>query len=187
MTKKKYLILSISLIVVYLSIAVIAFSFANLSREEIFDKGYIVGFLLALSSIPYLFIYLIEDGFHKPQKAVYGAFGIIGIAIGLTSFFLEKKDMATLNTICMIRGIFDIIRLTDALTDIIPMISVEKRKLEIIDFLVSIGEAIIGVLLIIDGFEGLQFHFFFMGCASSILLVKCVIELFCNNRANKNA
>ena len=93
MTKKKYLILSILLIVVYLSIAVIAFSFANLSREEIFDKGYIVGFLLALSSIPYLFIYLIEDGFHKPQKAVYGAFGIIGIAIGLTSFFLEKKDM----------------------------------------------------------------------------------------------
>lgn len=186
MTIKKSTILFTSLMFLYVCVAVVSFIFATLPEETIFDKGFIVGFLLALSSAPYLLIFWVKDGFNNERKAVYGAFGIIGIALGVTSLFLEQKNVDVLNTICMIRGIFDIVRLTVVLTDIIPSISIDKNKVEIIDLLVSVGEAIVAVFLIIDGIEGVQVHFFYMGIAAIILLGKCVLEIILKFKKTKN-
>lgn len=169
---KKVNILYLSLLFIYAAVAVVAFVFASLSQETIFNNGAIVGALLALSSVPYLFIFVIQDGFNNPKKSVYAAFGIIGVVLGVTCFFLESNNLLVLNTICTIRGIFDIVRLTIVLTDIIPTIFCEKKKIEIVELLVSIGETIIAVFLIIDGFDGVRTHFFYMGCAFVVLFVK---------------
>ena len=174
------------LTLLYLVIAIISFVFSSLSQETVFENGGVVGDLLALSSLPYLLIFVIEDGFNNPKKSVYAAFGIIGIVLGITCFFLETEDILVLDTICTIRGIFDIIRLTVVLTDIIPMVLVEKRKIELVDFAVSIGETVIAVFLIIKGFNHVRTHFFYMGCASIILLLKYVVVYFHKKRIFRN-
>lgn len=166
------------LLFLYAGVAAVAFSFASLSQEVVFEKGQIVGVLLALSVLPYFLVFVLEDGFNNPKKSVYAAFGVIGVALGITCFFLESKNVVVLDTICMIRGIFDIVRLTIILTDIISMILIEKRWIELVEFFVSVGEAIIAVFLIIDGFEGVRTHFFYMGCAFVILFAKYLVENF---------
>ena len=181
---KKVNILYLSLLFFYFATAAVAFSFAFLSQEVIFENGRVVGALLALSSVPYLFVYAIAQDFKSNRKAMYAAFGIIGIVLGITCFFLEQPNIEVLNTICMIRGIFDIVRLTIILADIIPSIF-ERKWIEIIELLVSIGETIIAVFLIIDGFEGVRTHFFYMGCAFVILLFKGILEMILEIRKRK--
>ena len=182
---KKVNILYLALLFFYFATAVLAFTFAFLDQQVIFENGRIVGALLALSAIPYLFVYAIAQDFKTPRKSMYAAFGIIGVVLGITCFFLEQPNIEVLNTICMIRGIFDIVRLTIILADIIPSIF-EKKWIEIVELLVSIGETIIAVFLIIDGFEGVRTHFFYMGCAFVILLAKGVLELIIEKRKEKN-
>ena len=182
---KKVNILYLSLLFFYFATAAVAFTFAFLSQDIIFENGRVVGALLALSSVPYLFVYAIAQDFKSTRKAMYAAFGIIGIVLGITCFFLEQPNIEVLNTICMIRGIFDIVRLTIILADIIPSIF-EKKWIEIIELLVSIGETIIAVFLIIDGFEGVRTHFFYMGCAFIILLLKGILEMIIEKKKEKN-
>lgn len=175
MTKKSK-ILYLTLLFLYAAVAVVSFVFASLRDETINSKGELVGALLALSSLPYLLVFVVHDGFHNPKKSVYGAFGIIGVVLGITCFFLETTSTTVLDTVCLIRGTFDIVRLTIVLTDIIPMIFIEKKRLEIVELFVSIGETIIAVFLIIEGFAGVRTHFFYMGCAFVILFAKCIVD-----------
>lgn len=175
MSKKKVNILYLSILFFYAFIAIVAFFFASLSEETIFEHGRTIGVMLALSSAPYLLIFVLQDGFNNPKKAVYAAFGIIGIVLGITCLLLETAEIEVLDTICMIRGIFDIVRLTIVLTDIIPTICTEKKYEEIAELAVSIGETIIAVFLIIDGFDGVRTHFFYMGCAFVALFVKFLV------------
>ncbi|MCQ2754882.1 MAG: hypothetical protein MJ231_07535 [bacterium] len=182
---KKVNILYLTLLFFYAAVASVAFVFASMSQETIFNNGRIVGARLALSYAPYLFVYAIAQDFKSTRKSMYAAFGIIGIVLGITCFFLETPNIEVLNTICMIRGIFDIIRLTIVLADIIPSIF-EKKWMELVELFVSIGETIIAVFLIIDGFEGVRTHFFYMGCAFVILFLKCLIEKLIEVRKEKN-
>mgnify|MGYP003311031252 CR=1 FL=1 len=173
---KKSKILYSTLLFLYAAVAAVSFIFASFRTETINSKGELVGALLALSSLPYLLVFVVQDGFNNPKKSVYAAFGIIGVVLGITCFLLETTNTAVLDTVCLIRGIFDIVRLTIVLTDIIPMIFIEKKKLELVELGVSIGETIIAVFLIIEGFAGVRTHFFYMGCAFVILFAKCLID-----------
>ena len=79
---RKVNILYLTLLFFYAAVASVAFVFASMSQETIFNNGRIVGAMLALSSAPYLFIYALAQDFKSTRKSMYAAFGIIGI-VGL--------------------------------------------------------------------------------------------------------
>ena len=153
----------------YLAIGVFVLVFANETREK---NNVILGILILLSSIPHLLIFVLQGGLKNGRKYSYLFFSIIGICIGLVTIF---KTSISLDKVCVMWGCFDICRSSFEIADTIPEIK-KHRWLELIELLISIGEIIIAILLIIDEFEGVRLHLIYFGVVFIVSAVKRILD-----------
>ncbi|MCQ2801213.1 MAG: hypothetical protein MJ222_00955 [Bacilli bacterium] len=166
---KKLNILYLCLVLLYLAIGIFVLVFANESREK---NNLILGALILLSSIPHLLIFVLQGGLKNSRKYLYLFFSLIGICIGLITIF---KTSISLDKVCVMWGCFDICRSSFEIADTLPEIK-NHKWLEFIELLISIGEIIIAILLIIDEFEGIRLHLIYFGVVFIISAVKRILD-----------
>ena len=166
---KKLNILYLCLVLLYLAIGVFVLVFANETREK---NNVILGVLILLSSIPHLFIFVLQGGLKNNRKYPFLFFSIIGIGIGLVTIF---RTSISLDKVCVIWGCFDICRSSFEIADIIPEIK-EHKWLELVELLLSTGEIVIAILLIIDEFEGIRLHLIYFGVVFLVSAAKRILD-----------
>ena len=166
---RKINILYLALVVLYLAIGIFVLVFSNESHEK---NNTILGVLILLSSIPHLIIFVSQGGLKHGGKYPYLFFSLIGIGVGLAAI-IDKN--ISLDKICVIWGCFDICRASFEISDIIPEIK-EHKWLELIELVISVGEIVIAVLLIIDEFEGIRVHLLYFGIVFIVSAVKRVLD-----------
>ena len=163
---RKINILYLALVVLYLAIGVFVLVFSNEGHEK---NNTILG---VLSSIPHLLIFVLQGGLKSGGKYPYLFFSLIGISVGLAAI-IDKS--ISLDKICVIWGCFDICRASFEISDAITEIK-EHKWLELIELVISVGEIVIAVLLIIDEFEGIRVHLLYFGVVFIVSAVKRILN-----------
>lgn len=177
---KKVNILYLCFLIVYVVVAAVAIIFGFLPEEVIFEKSKIVGALIALSSIPHLFIFVLQGSVNNKKKIPYAILGLLGIIFGLTCMYVPLNEY-TLDIICIVWGAFDITRSTYELTDVLPNLF-KKDWYDLIEVIISTGEIVVGILLIIHKFEGIKLHFIYLGFSFLVYFVRFLLpKLFGEN------
>lgn len=179
--KKVNILYLLSLLFIYVAVAAVAFYFGTRSTEIIEENYKIVGGLLLMSSIPHLIIFVLQDGLNNKKKIPYFVFAVTGIVLGIVGMYVKAIGLTTL---CLIWGIFDICRSSFEIIDVIPEIK-DKKWLEILEIVASVGEIVIAVFLIMDRVEGLNLHFYFLGSVFLLYFVKYIISIFIDKKEAK--
>ena len=150
-------------IVFYIVIAVLAFIIAY---KDINDGRIMLAVLILLSSVPHLLIYISDR-----RRLSYLIIGLVGLAFGI--LFLATP-IFTADEICMVWGCIDICR---GLTEIINVAPhVRKEKKELLEIAISLGDIVVGVLLIIHMSDGLVLHLTYLGIAFILSAIKNLLE-----------
>lgn len=173
----KYLVLQF----VYLMVATLAIIVGTKSLEEIGRNSYVLGAFIALSSIPHLIIFVIQDGLKNKEKIPYAVLGLVGITLGIVFIHLQGYS---LSMICLVWGIFDITRSSFEIADTVPELK-NKKWIEIVSLAISTAEIVIAILLIINRFEGVKFHLIFMGISFALYFAKETINFMLERRHEK--
>lgn len=176
MKKKKITklnILYLLLFIVYFGAALTAIILAYYSENTFLKKAEMIGGLVLISSIPHIFIFFIRGGFKNSRVIPYFAFAIIGIGFGTCTMFITD---IRIDTICAFWGALDICRSIYELFDVVPRLK-NREWLKATEIIVAFVEIIIGVLLIINRFDGILTHVKFMGFSFIVLLINEIIIL----------
>lgn len=166
---KKVNILYLMLFLVYVCVGTLVLVYANDAREK---NNVILGVLILLSSLPHVLLFILHGGFKNERKYPFLMFCIIGITIGLVAIFNNSFD---LNKICVIWGCFDICRSSFEIADIIPELR-RYKWLELIELIISLGEIIFAILLILDEFDGIRIHLIYFGVTFIVSAVKRLVQ-----------
>lgn len=165
-------ILSLALVVFYVTIAIVAIVFSN---TDLSDRNVLLAILILLSSVPHIALYFIHG-----DDASYLIIGLVGTAFGI--LFLANSDSFTDDQICMIWGCIDICR---GLTEIIIIApKLKNNKTELIEIAISIGDIVIGSLLIVHMLEGIRLHLIYLSIAFFISALKNVYDFFMERKEN---
>ena len=151
-------------LVFYLVIGVLAIIIAV---NDINDGQVMLSVLILLSSVPHILIYLLDR-----RKLAYLIIGLVGIAFGI--LFLSTPAF-TADQICMVWGCIDICRGVTEIINVAPTIKEDKR--EIVEIAISLGDIVIGTLLIIHMSNGLELHLIYLGIAFLLTALKNIVEL----------
>ena len=166
---KKLNILYLILFLIYVSVGTLVLVYSNDSREK---NNVILGILILLSTLPHLILFIAQGGFKNERKYPFLMFFAIGVTIGLVTIF---KSSIELNKVCVIWGCFDICRSSYEICDVIPELK-EHKWLELVEFLLSSGEIVIAILLIIDEFEGIKLHLIYFGIVFIVSAIKRIAD-----------
>ena len=161
-------------VIFYVAIGIFAIV---ISPQRFESQKFILALLILLSSVPHILIYIINR-----TKVSYLVIGLVGIAFG--SFFLAT-DVFDANQICMIWGVIDICRGLTEIINVAP--TIRKNKKEIIEIVISTGDIVVGVLLILHRADGLQLHLIYLGIAFLVTAAKLVTEYFVEVRRRRRA
>ena len=119
----------------------------------------ILGALIIVGSVPHFLIYIMD-----PKKSAFLLIGVVGLALGLIAIISNSFDI---NHICILWGALDICR---GLTEIYHSAPhVKHEKYELVDIAVSLGDIVIGALLIAHQAHGLKLHLIYFGIAFVIM------------------
>lgn len=153
-----------------IGVAAIVIAFVDLS-----DAKVALSILILLSSVPHFLIYLLDR-----HKLSYLIIGFVGLAFGILFLAVPAFDA---DQICMVWGCIDICRGLTEIINVAPTLKEDKR--EIIEILISIGDIVIGTLLIIHMSDGLQLHLMYLGIAFLLTAAKNVAELILEHKDEK--
>lgn len=165
------LIFRIILIIFYFLVAAIVFSFAFQDFEK--DNAHVIlGIATLLSGGAHALIYLQERGFETHKKSVYLMLSLLAACLGIIFIFTESLAVPQ---ICLIWGLFDIIRSSFELKEVIP--EVKENKLQIIEVFISCGDIILGILLCIHLAHGIPLHLFYFSAAYLLSAVNIILKM----------
>lgn len=161
----------IILIVFYMIVGMVVFAFAF----QDFEKEYahvLLGVATLVSGGAHALIYLLEKGYQTHKKSTYLMLSLLAVCLGIIFIFTEDL---TVGQICLIWGLFDIIRSSFELKEVIP--EVKENKLQIIEVFISTGDIILGVLLCIHLEHGIQLHLFYFAAAYLLSAVNVLLKI----------
>lgn len=181
MTKKlKFLnIIYLLLILFYITTGIIVLIYANKSYEK---NSVLLGVLIVLSSIPSLLSVVTQGKIKEPSSLLSIAFGLIGIAIGIVAAI---KTDAQIEKICIVWGTFDLCRAAFDICKTIPKLK-NHEYFELVELVLAIGEIAIAVLLVLDGFKGINLHLYYFGITFVVIGTKRFIDYLLRIFKKKN-
>ena len=164
-------ILYLLLVFCYIGIGIFVLFYSNEQREK---NNVILGLLILLSSVPHFFIYVVNGGRKNEKKYPYLAFALLGLTIGIVTICIPTISLAK---VCVMWGAFDLCRSSFEICDVIPELK-KHEWIELVELVLSLGEIVIAVLLIIDEFEGIRLHLIYFGIVFIVSGVKRIVENF---------
>ena len=164
-------------IVYYLAIGIFVFIIFN---QNFAENVNFLGTLIILSSVPHLLIYFIDR-----RRLTYLIIGLVGLAFGILFIATEQFDP---DQVCMVWGCIDICRGSTEIISIVPHL--RKHKIEWIEIAISLGDIIIGTLLIIHMAGGIKLHLIYLAIEFVISggknIFEFVYERFHHEGSNNN-
>ena len=147
---------------------VIGIGVLTIASYDFSERTILLSVLILLSSIPHFLLFCINKNYS------YLVIGLVGLAFSVLFLTVHETGLFTADHICMIWGVIDICRGITEIVNTLP--KVKKHKIELIEIGVSLGDIVIGTLLVIHMSDGTKLHLIYLAIAFFIIAAKTVFE-----------